>query len=283
MAEITKYFARLSKIFLEQEWIVKFKEAGYDDTLNNFLEMIGELSNDEADLILTLTEDYLYIDANAISRCFREIYLSISVELISSYKEVYILPLREPDGGLNTKSSSFVIYPACHILRSMCPGNGTIGNVKIESFDSMAALDSELSGRGNCLIIFVDDFIGTGLTALKALSSYRCQFRKMTDEVAVMSAVCQEEGNKKIKNAGFDVWTHHIRKRGVSDSTKIKEVEKAIEVMLGISTKRIQISKKYHLGFLSSEALVTMPFRTPNNTFPIYWVSNATRKAPFYR
>jgi hypothetical protein len=97
-----------------------------------------------------------------------------------------------------------------------------------------------------------------------------------------MCAVCQEEGNLKVKEAGYDVWTHYTRKKGLTDSGKFMEVKKSLEVMIGISA-RIVRDKDYYLGYHSSEALVTMPFRTPNNTFPIYWVDHASRRAPFYR
>jgi hypothetical protein len=280
MADINKYIGRLNKIFNDNHWSRLFDELGFADILPNFVKMIGELSDDEADLVLTLTEDYLYIDANAMERIFREIYLDLSIDLITSYKQIYFLPLRAPSpGSSKTKSHSSVHYPAFHRLKLMCREND---NVAIESYDSMATLGGELSCRKECLIIFVDDFIGTGGSALKALNKYDSDFSKSTDIVAVMCAVCQEEGALKVKQAGYDVWTHHTRKKGLSESRKVKQVQKAIEIMSGISAKIIK-NKDFHLGYLSSEALVTMPFRTPNNTFPIYWVDNNLRRAPFYR
>ncbi len=282
MAEITKYFNRLNKIFIKNKWFRTFDEAGFDDILTNFVEMIDELSDEEADLVLTLTEDYLYVDANTIQRYFRDIYSDISIELIASYGEIYLLPLRAPDKNQNTKSQSSVHYPAYHRLKQMCRQNGITENINIKSKDSMATLGNDLTDRGDCLIIFVDDFIGTGRSALKALSVYESNYKKSTDEIAVMCAVCQAEGNEKVKNEGFDVWTYNIRKKGVSDSKRVIDIGKAIEIMKGISARIIK-NREYHLGFGSSEALVTMPFRTPNNTFPIYWVDNASRIAPFYR
>ncbi|AGF79256.1 hypothetical protein UWK_02720 [Desulfocapsa sulfexigens DSM 10523] len=282
MAEITKYFPRLNKIFIQKNWFKKFEEAGFEDILTNFIKIIEGLSDDEADLLLKLTEDYLYVDANAMQRCFREIYCDISIELIAGFEEVYFLPLIAPDDSQNTKSQSSVLYPAYHQLNLMCRQNGLTNNLKIESKDLMTALGNSLADRGDCLLIFVDDFIGTGRSALKALSAYESNFRKSTDVVAVMCAVCQSEGKEKLKNAGFDVWANHIRKKGLTDSQKITEIGKAIEIMKGISARIISNSKHY-LGFASSEALVTMPFRTPNNTFPVYWADNGSGTAPFYR
>lgn len=282
MAEIGKYTYRLTIIFRQKDWFKKFEEAGFEDILTNFIKTIQGLSDDEADLFLQLTEDYLYVDAIAMQRCFREIYSDISIDLIASYEEIYFLPLRAPDENQSTKSQSSVQYPAYHQLKLMCRQKGFTQNLKIESKDSMTALEKSLNNRRNCLIIFVDDFIGTGRSALKALSAYESHFKRDTDITAVMCAVCQEEGNKKLKTSGFDVWTNHIRNKGLSDSQKITEVGKAIEIMKGISSRIIKNSNHY-LGFASSEALVTMPFRTPNNTFPIYWSDNELGTAPFYR
>ena len=45
----------------------------------------------------------------------------------------------------------------------------------------------------------------------------------------------------------------------------------------------IQVSDDYKFGYKGSEALVKM-IRTPNNTFPIYWLRNKKNKfAPFPR
>jgi len=282
MAEITRYITRLSRIFSQKDWVKKFEEAGREDILTNFIKTIEGLSNVEADLFLNLTEDYLYVDAIKLQRCFREIYLDISIELIAGFEEIYVLPLRAPDEGQKTKSSSSVLYPAYHQLKLMCRQDGFSKNLKIESKDSITALTTNLADRDECLIIFVDDFIGTGHSALKALSVYESKLKKTTDVIAVMCAVCQEKGYKKLSKFGFDVWAHHIRKKGISDSEKIADIEEAIDIMTGISS-RIITNSKHYLGHNSSEALVTMPFRTPNNTFPIYWADNNAGTAPFYR
>lgn len=282
MADIKNYLSRLQKIFHQKDWFRLFEYTGFDEKLTSFIEIIEESSEEEADLLLTLTEEYLYVDANTMQNYFLHIYNDISIELISSFKEIYILPLISPDNNQDTKSQSSVLYPAYHQLQLMCRHSKIDQDFKIESKDSMDALDNDLKNRKDCLIIFVDDFIGTGRSALKALSSYEKYFKRDTDVVAVMCAVCQEEGSEKLKKQGFDVWSHDVRKKGISDSNKITEVEKAIKVMSGISARVIS-NRQYHLGYRSSEALVTMPFRTPNNTFPIYWADNGTRTAPFYR
>jgi hypothetical protein len=170
MADIYKYIGRLSKIFNDKHWSRLFDELGFADILPNFVAIIGELTDDEADLLLTLTEDYLYVDANEIDRIFREIYLGIGIDLIASYEQIYFLPLRAPSiNSSKTKSHSSVHYPAFHRLQLLCREKGA---VKIASYDSMASLGNELSCRKECLIIFVDDFIGTGESAMKALEIY---------------------------------------------------------------------------------------------------------------
>lgn len=41
----------------------------------------------------------------------------------------------------------------------------------------------------------------------------------------------------------------------------------------------IRVKEEYRMGYAQSEALVRM-FRTPNNTFPIYWLKNNKNPCP---
>lgn len=74
----------------------------------------------------------------------------------------------------------------------------------------------------------------------------------------------------------FNVFYSILKEKGISDSSR--DVAKEILIMEEIE-KNIGVKEKFKFGYGRSEALVKM-IHTPNNTFPIYWLSNNKNKYP---
>ena len=66
-------------------------------------------------------------------------------------------------------------------------------------------------------------------------------------------------------------------KKGISDRTDGNK-DAFCKLMKEIET-RIKVRENCEFGYSHSEGLVKM-MRTPNNTFPIYWMKNKKNKAP---
>lgn len=130
------------------------------------------------------------------------------------------------------------------------------------------------------LLIIIDDFLGTGGTFFK-MTKHFDKLNTMKDAIIIISLVSMEEGYKKIKDAGFNIYTKEIRKKGISDLMPEEKRELYLNMMDAIE-KKINVDDDYKLGYKKSESLVSM-IRTPNNTFPVFWKKNEHFLPPFER
>jgi hypothetical protein len=191
-------------------------------------------------------------------------------------KEVYIVPLVSPDDRNKNKSSNMVAY----IARSMAdelpifknmPRGGTPTNPW--TFNAL------YPRRQNSLVVFFDDFVGTGDTAADAFAEYRSSIAVPGEDSILVTLVIQEIGLKRLNDDGIEVYYWMKRKRGITDSAVIQDIPKATAVMRALEA-RIDINPTERFGYGQSEALVAME-RTPNNTFPVFWKSHRVDGIPW--
>lgn len=126
---------------------------------------------------------------------------------------------------------------------------------------------------GNAIVVLVDDFIGSGGTAIKTLADMRAKFTHLRDNSAikVMSLVAQGDGIKQLKDAGVEVFYSRYAPKAIEESNAtVEEKIRMYYQMDEIESRIPNFNNTYHYGYYKSEALVSM-IRCPNNTFPIYW------------
>ena len=114
-------------------------------------------------------------------------------------------------------------------------------------------------------LILIDDFIGSGETALECLE----YLNFVNVKTYIVALVAQEEGINNISSEGISVFTAVSRKKAITDVYPEEEAKEKIKKMIKIS-KQLQAPKGMQLGYASTESLVAM-IKTPNNTFPVYW------------
>ena len=130
-------------------------------------------------------------------------------------------------------------------------------------------------------IILIDDFIGSGETALECLT-YLDFLKQEEKKLYVLALVAQKQGIENIRKEGISVFVNVVREKGITDKFDKEEAQQKLDEMEKIS-KLLQVSKKMLLGYLESESLVAMN-KTPNNTFPVYWHEGKGHShAPFPR
>lgn len=261
--------ARLLDIFNKHGWKV---DKDLDETENHrvvferFCDLLYSLDNEEKDLILQLTEDFLHCRLWDYPSLLKKSLLQIPSNLISESNEIFLTRLISAEDKIKTKSSSVMTY-IC--LREVMPKLRDFSTKNIRSYDEPDGIHSKHDKRKNSLIILLDDFIGSGDTALKALDYYNNHVYKESDTVIIVSLVAQLAGIVKIENAGYKVFYAELRDKAISDSTSIPNKFKALKILRRIE-KRMNVSRDYRLGYNNSQSLVSM-IRTPNNTLPIYW------------
>lgn len=274
--------SRLDQIFKSKSWPLDDPELGDEPSLfETFCHLFSILSQDEQKLLLNLSEDFIRCTLLDYSKLMYIALNKVDSMLINAKNKVYLLPLVSPmdvERG-KIKSGHPLIYITEHLV---IPSHQSLRNKDVRAIHSPNGLDTN---RTNSLLLCIDDFIGSGETALKFLDNYSCSFKVDSDSLIVVALVTQEIGMNKIRDIGYEVVSAHVRKRGISDSERIPDINAALAVIDQIES-RLSISDKYRRGYAQSEALVQM-IRTPNNTFPIFWCENAKENtswpAPFPR
>ena len=84
-----------------------------------------------------------------------------------------------------------------------------------------------------------------------------------------------ETGLIRIHENGYEAFSCFEERKGI---TGTEHEHEWTQIMLNIE-KRIKVKPEYAFGYAHSEALVKMS-RTPNNTFPIYWLKTKTNPCP---
>lgn len=269
--------ARLKAIFDKKCWPIE-DEIG-DSNFDNFCNWLKDLSSDQSSLMLKLTEDFLWVRDSEYVKIFLDAFASFVEEYeFSGKKSVIICPLiREEDFGKG-KSSIMLLYlikSRLDILKKKYP-QLNIGIAETPKSIKCASL------KDSAVLCLVDDFIGSGKTAISA-AAYFINQEFPISQIAIISLVSMESGMKMLKNKGYNTYTSIVEQKGITG--RGRDEEKEIEIMQAIEAK-LMLEDEFKFGYDGSEALVKM-IRTPNNTFPIYWYRNMKKGinkfAPFPR
>lgn len=267
-----KDFARIQEIFKQKNWPIENYFS--DDVFENFCNMLAGLEPEQCDLVINLTEKFLWVQDNAYIK-----YFSVAFDsFITSYnfprgKKIYICPLLPEEDFGKSKSSVSLLYLVKSHLKVI---QRKYSKFSITYADLPNAIDLNAIKNGHTLCL-IDDFIGTGETAERA-TKYFLDRDISKSMMTIMSLVSMKSGLTELNNKGYNTYTGISCDKGISCSGN----ETQIEIMKNIE-KSIKVSDDYKFGYKGSEALVKM-MRTPNNTFPIYWLCNKKNKfAPFPR
>lgn len=250
--------------------------------LDRFAEMLALLSREERALILTLVEDFLHCSFLKQWPLLREALNAIPEDLVSGASKIILLPLAETGDDGKPKSPSGLIYPTANYLLPFMP---KFTGIRVIPYDKLARLKSKQSFRRDSLIVLLDDFIGSGGTAVKTIRRYRRDLMKRDDRLVIVVVAAQQQGIDLIAKENVPTFAARTRLKGITESTVINERPAALAIMDRLE-KRLGVQAGYLRGYGGCEALVKMT-RTPNNTFPIFWhpttASGEAWPAPFRR
>jgi hypothetical protein len=273
---------RLSQVFENLKWSTESKNRNNEMIFDKFCEMLLLLQDEQQDLILKLTEDFFR--CNTIYNYYpllAEALSKIPLETLEQVSEAFVIPLIAPEDIGKAKSSTEMLYSCAN---ETIPKN-LAWRIKVSPYTDPNLLRINDSGRENALIILVDDFIGSGETARRAYEYYRDNIKKDSDKPIVVALIGQEGAIIELKRLGIEVVVAQARKRGISDSNRIKDIEEAKRMMEEIED-RLNVAPFYRFGYGRSEALVAL-IKTPDNTFPVFWfngvVEGQSWPAPFVR
>ena len=274
LAKIMKLFS----IFTSKKWI---EIDGHDEILKNFGELMETMDENQVNLLLELTERYMWFSYNDYHSELRKILIRLYEQVLTLKKTLYIFPIIKPENENETKSGHAVMYMLNGIKTSLPQYH----DIKIETLNLFEDLKSENLQLGeDDYLILVDDFIGSGNTLESTLKKI-AENESIQNKFSIASVVIQEETINSLTERNIHFVYGRTMQKGISSYYEEPIVSAKKEIMTKIED-RIQKVKEYRFGYEKSEALVSM-IRTPNNTFPIFWKEFTYKgkviKAPFSR
>lgn len=267
--------ARLQAIFDKKKWPV---EDGFESKVfENFCGLLAGLKAHQRELMFTLTENFLWVRELDYAMYFSRAFdLFISGFPFNGCTSIVICPLLPEDDFRKSKSSIMLLYlikANIASLRSKYP------LYNISFCDSPAQFNCAQS-QTNKVLCLIDDFIGSGDTAVKAVDYFLQQHYPLS-RIAVLSLVAMEKGLAELQKKGYYTYTSVVETTGITGRGRDEPTEtKTMEEI----EAAIRVPSEFRFGYAHSQALVKM-IRTPNNTFPIYWRTkgNTNVYAPFPR
>ena len=189
---------RIEKIFIKKNWPKGDEDPSGDGNLfDKFCDFFGTLNKEEQNLIFLLTECFERFTYFDYPRLYDGIFKNINSAYLNSHQNIYIVPLTSPSDIEQIKSGGAVTYIVRHtILPKFIDDNNhiimTVSNVKV--------LNKRFPTRNDSLVIFVDDFVGTGDTAFKVYSEYQraLNTKIINEDVLIVSAVALEIGVNRL-------------------------------------------------------------------------------------
>ncbi|SEL35444.1 phosphoribosyltransferase-like protein [Ruminococcus albus] len=275
---------KLTKLFEAKQWTINSKDDE-DNLFDNFSTTLRMLDTEQRKLILDLTQKYICIEINEYYKRF----VNAFDEYFSSKKSdggekihIFILPLISKNDFGKIKSSDFLFYIIKCNLEKLSNRYKDIASLSLVEKTSYCDIDGEFLKQmqsENNYVCLIDDFMGSGDSAESAVRYLYESKNIPIDNIFVVIIAAMQQGIDHLQTLQIKAYCDTVCHKAIT-GTGYRETER-IELMNSISNK-IGSKEKEYLGYERSEALITLA-RTPNNTFPVYWLKKKNKHPPFPR
>ena len=261
--DISDFSTKISILF-SQKKCLSSKSWGmeFPDAVQNIIKIAENLNSDEIDLFYDLISRYTICDFAAYNALTEKALTNVLKTIPNDTYKVYVFPLLKPSDLQKTKSSQFVLYIYESLILRITHG------IPSFLFNKLSELLQEPI-NSNYRVLLVDDFVGTGKTAILCADDYVKNKNVNKESIIISTFYSMESGLQNVKNEGYNIVTLNTMQRGITDHFSQNELSAKYKIIDEIE-KRHGIPKTYKRGLDQSEALLTL-MRTPNNTFPMFW------------
>lgn len=283
-------FENLTEIYYKNPWLKHAaNHVGFEVLWNDY-----KLKKQKK-IIKKLINQFNYIE-------FEQAYIDIKKELISAIDEWQLMPNntifvsfkphKYPDGS--NVFSNF-LKPIIYELNDEWSEGNFYSRLKygIERIKAGGNSEFDINLKS---VVLIDDFIGTGGTAVKVVNNIRKEIDKCPYDIKlfVFSLGAMDGGLRHLYKKTFIKYKNcYINKKGTELGFQRKDRKLTRHLIMNME---LILSKKngsliledYRLGYGKSEALYSLSrFNLPNNNYPILWWNrywnNKWRKTIFNR
>ncbi|MCK2167158.1 phosphoribosyltransferase-like protein [Thalassospira xiamenensis] len=275
---------RLKSIFERNGWSA---DGVMNDEIQKRFNTIGEILDqitvEEAELVLTLLQDFKKIDYLDYIAYLQTAFFSVPQGTFLNVRSVAVGPIvskKDREKGKNKSGLSLPYSFINLILKKNLPNGGV-------AYRDFVYIDNFINNNydNSDLVIVLDDYIGTGDTALEFLEEFESRSPGVSQKLIVISVFAHSIGIDRLREEGYRIFFGDTQRRGISDSTRLSNVDVSLDLMRNIENN-LKVDPDFELGYGRSEGLVSL-VRTPNNTFPVFWIASKKDKtswpAPFPR
>ncbi|WP_437316523.1 phosphoribosyltransferase-like protein [Sorangium sp. So ce385] len=274
----------IGQLFNSLGWPTEVDEhSQFPDLFERFCRMFSRLDQQQRALLLELTKSYTWIKPQATPSVFITAWKKMITQLPPSAQFIVVTPLLKP-ASTRPKSSDSIYYIAQGHHANL---DSTIKPRQLKFCKSTSTFAKKCGNANNAALVLVDDYVGSGDTAIKALAQLRKDFPNTNPAITIVLALAaQTEAIAPLAAQGCLLVADQMLNRGISDNQILASaIPNAMQIMDSIG-KRIGVKKADRFGYSHTEALATLT-RTPNNTFPVYWtdrkVGGKVWDSPFTR
>ena len=266
---------QVRQIFAAQNWPIAEEDSFNDEgPFERTMKMLTQLDKQEANLVLNLLARFVRIEHAQYLAEMKKLVIDLVKNVAP--QRVVIVPIRSLKDSKKKISNSGDMMGI--VARTAFAGSP----VPVKSYSDLEATEIRtVVGKPGCYVLGVDDFIGTGKTATSFIDHYAGMFPGQLPRLKLASLVCLERGAQAIQDRGCDLYCLHRLGRGISDYAAWSSSDKGRNVGTMVKIEdRIGVQTEYRMGYGASEGLVKM-MRTPNNTFPVFWMTKRYNRAPW--
>jgi hypothetical protein len=251
----------VSRIFKTKKWFDKDSQALAFD---GFCRLFTCLEPDQRELILELTDNYHWISHGEYQDRIIEAMEMVAVSELTDVNKIYFFPIIKPEDELKIKSGDHLFY-IIKAFKHLMTKYSHIRFEYLKTFKQIRAL--RLSSKER--LFLVDDYIGSGESFDFCMMELKKNPTLPSASIKVVCIAIQEETQINLIMGGYTILKTLVLKKGITDFNNPPYIEQKKDLMREVE-RYIPGAKSYSLGYLETEALVTMA-RTPDNTFPIFW------------
>lgn len=247
--ELEKFFDRILEIIMNNTWYKG--DISIERFIDDAMNLASSFNSEEREFFSTLLSLFNIFSEKKYPGYIMNILSRISID----QKKIVVVPLlADRDLGKTHKSSVYVMTQfKLDIIKSM------------PIFSGKQLVDDDCF-TDDSVVLIVDDFIGTGVTAHNCINRY---LKKgiPKEKIRVLTIVIMETGLKKLNKDKIQVDYLVCYKKGIAHYCPPNK-QLRFNTINETICERNSIENPF--GFGNSQALVSM-FNTPNNTFPIFW------------